>query len=713
MQVDVAHADVPHTNGLINGDARRSLSPAAPSSSPPSAAIAAVSISTPAETSDAPTSEPAVQSSLAVNDTSHRDDDDVEQPPTKRARKFSDADMASAHASASPPPLPVSTAAAPPQSAPEPAPAPALADPSRATTLSVAQHKFAVSTVRTLKKLKDAAPFKLPVDPVALGIPHYFNVVKHPMDMSTIEHKLASSNPAKPDSNPNNPRYATADEFIADVRLMFTNSITFNGPDHPVTLMGKRVEEVFDKQIKHLPAPEEVRAEPSWARPTIGNRPPKPAPVKKAAASPPPPPPPVAPKAAVQRRPSTTVPPLRRNETENTSRPKREIHPPPTKELPYANEPKKRRRSTKAGAPNEQLKYCAKILDQLGKKQHWHTVSPFSEPVDWVKLQIPDYPKIVKKPMDLRTMREKLDSGDYPNAEKFRQDFLLIFKNCFAYNAPGTPVNQAGIELQHLFEEKWRGLPPERRAVESEDEDEEDEDEDDDLAGAIAAMEQQMASMRESIEAMKAKSVKKTKVKEPKKKKPAPPPEPVSAPVPSSSKPKKESRPPPPKKKGSSKKVVIPDDDVLSFDQKKELSDAITTLDGSKLERVISIIHEGVPEIRDSQEEIELEIDSLPAAVLTKLYNFVIRPMRQPPPKKARTGKGTGTGGLKRKSMDEEVEEAKIRKLEAQMRLFEDAENGGASSAPSMPHATAATNGGGHESSDSSSDDDSSGSDSE
>jgi hypothetical protein len=51
------------------------------------------------------------------------------------------------------------------------------------------------------------------------------------------------------------------------------------------------------------------------------------------------------------------------------------------------------------------------------------------------------------------------------------------------------------------------------------------------------------------------------------------------------------------KKKGKSKPVA--DDDVLTFEQKKDLSEAIQQLDGTKLERVIQIIHEGVPEIRD------------------------------------------------------------------------------------------------------------------
>lgn len=111
-----------------------------------------------------------------------------------------------------------------------------------------------------------------------------------------------------------------------------------------------------------------------------------------------------------------------------------------------------------------------------------------------------------------------------------------------------------------------------------------------------------------------------------------------------------------------------------------------------------------------STEEIELEIDQLPATVLTKLYNYVLRPLRQPAqPKRNRTGKGTGTGGLKRKSMDEEKEAEKIRQLEERMLLFEN--RGGASAAATaVPHVRGE---GEEDSSDSSSQMDSSGSDSE
>jgi hypothetical protein len=153
-----------------------------------------------------------------------------------------------------PPPSAEPSEAAPIDSARSSTPSPSVA---RTSTLSLAQYRFCLSTIRILRKLKDAAPFLHPVDPIALNIPNYPNIVKHPMDFSTVDRKLASSNPQKPDSNPNNPRYLSADEFIADFRLIFSNCLLFNGPEHPVTLMGKRVEATFDKSIKNLPPPAE------------------------------------------------------------------------------------------------------------------------------------------------------------------------------------------------------------------------------------------------------------------------------------------------------------------------------------------------------------------------------------------------------------------------------------------------------------------------
>ena len=100
-------------------------------------------------------------------------------------------------------------------------------------------------------------------------------------------------------------------------------------------------------------------------------------------------------------------------------------------------------------------------------------------------------------------------------------------------------------------------------------------------------METQIENMNRNLEYLKKSKMKEKKEKKEKKR---------EKPVASSS---KKSAPKPPSAKKKSKKQPVNDDDVLSFEQKKDLSDTIAKLDGTKLEKVIQIIHEGVPEIRD------------------------------------------------------------------------------------------------------------------
>lgn len=108
------------------------------------------------------------------------------------------------------------------------------------------------------------------------------------------------------------------------------------------------------------------------------------------------------------------------------------------------------------------------------------------------------------------------------------------------------------------------------------------------FAGAISLMENQIKVMNENLAALKsAKLPKKEKKKKEKKEK---------GPVASTS--KAGSKQPKALSKKKSRKNIT-DDDILSFEQKKDLSESISKLEGSKLEKVIQIIHEGVPEIRD------------------------------------------------------------------------------------------------------------------
>jgi bromodomain-containing factor 1 len=79
--------------------------------------------------------------------------------------------------------------------------------------------------------------FLNPVDPVALGIPQYPTIVKHPMDLGTIKSKIDSG------------AYAGADEYEADVRLMLSNCYLFNGVGSDIYNIGKQFEAFFDLKI--------------------------------------------------------------------------------------------------------------------------------------------------------------------------------------------------------------------------------------------------------------------------------------------------------------------------------------------------------------------------------------------------------------------------------------------------------------------------------
>ncbi|EJC97367.1 uncharacterized protein FOMMEDRAFT_163744 [Fomitiporia mediterranea MF3/22] len=103
----------------------------------------------------------------------------------------SDSGSASDSSSSPAPPLPttvLSTATEDRSTTPSPS-------QDRKATLSPAQYRFCVSTVRKLCKLKDATPFLNPVDLVAFNIPHYPSIVKHPVDSAILYCKLVASNP--------------------------------------------------------------------------------------------------------------------------------------------------------------------------------------------------------------------------------------------------------------------------------------------------------------------------------------------------------------------------------------------------------------------------------------------------------------------------------------------------------------------------------------
>ena len=81
--------------------------------------------------------------------------------------------------------------------------------------------------------------------------------------------------------------------------------------------------------------------------------------------------------------------------------------------------------------------------------------------------------------MDLSTIRKKLDGHKYSNAQVFFADFKLMICNCFPFNPARTPMNLAGIELQWLFNDKWKNLPQPKLVYDDDMDTEDDNSEDD------------------------------------------------------------------------------------------------------------------------------------------------------------------------------------------------------------------------------------------
>nr|GMD01226.1 transcription factor GTE8-like [Ipomoea batatas] len=101
------------------------------------------------------------------------------------------------------------------------------------------------------------------------------------------------------------------------------------------------------------------------------------------------------------------------------------------------------------------LKKCEGLLRKLMTQKgcEW-----FNQPVDVVKLNIPDYFTIIKQPMDFGTVKKKLTSGHYLSPLDFVADVRLTFSNAMTYNPPGNMVHALADSLSKFFEVRWKPI---------------------------------------------------------------------------------------------------------------------------------------------------------------------------------------------------------------------------------------------------------------
>lgn len=114
--------------------------------------------------------------------------------------------------------------------------------------------------------------------------------------------------------------------------------------------------------------------------------------------------------------------------------------------------------------PPQKIKLkCGEVLKGLQSHAHGWV---FNSPVDPVELNLPDYFEVIEKPMDLGTVKKKLDNGVYRNLKEVEGDINLTFDNAMLYNPDGSVVSNMAKELKEKFTLDWSVLMTELHADE-------------------------------------------------------------------------------------------------------------------------------------------------------------------------------------------------------------------------------------------------------
>uniref|UniRef100_A0A1J3H5I7 Transcription factor GTE11 n=1 Tax=Noccaea caerulescens TaxID=107243 RepID=A0A1J3H5I7_NOCCA len=108
------------------------------------------------------------------------------------------------------------------------------------TACTMLRMKQCETLLKRLMSHPDGWLFNTPVDVVKLNIPDYFTIIKHPMDFGTVKSKLTSGT------------YSSPSEFSADVRLTFSNAMTYNPPGNDVYVMADSLSKFFEVRWKTI-----------------------------------------------------------------------------------------------------------------------------------------------------------------------------------------------------------------------------------------------------------------------------------------------------------------------------------------------------------------------------------------------------------------------------------------------------------------------------
>ncbi|GAA96863.1 uncharacterized protein L969DRAFT_94877 [Mixia osmundae IAM 14324] len=294
-----------------------------------------------------------------------------------------------------------------------------------------------------LKKIlvhRSADLFRNPVDPVKDVAPRYFEIVKDPMDLSTMSYKLEQG------------YYASKNEFKADFELMIHNCHLYNSADSRPVQLANSLKAAFDKQWERIlatlaalqkaqPAPRaDIRLSAPSAQANGGGL-----------------------TLKIKSQPSITPEPGRLVIT----KPSLKV----TATAPHRNGATTAR-IVDHRIPSPRVEYSMARAKAVMRSLIENEKSVFfRRPVDPILDGCPTYYDEIKDPMDLGTMMIKVREGRYRDTHEITRDFTLIGKNCRIFNPPGTLPIQHAEELERAWPLEWldvdRIMPGEKRSLQS------------------------------------------------------------------------------------------------------------------------------------------------------------------------------------------------------------------------------------------------------
>ncbi|EFA81745.1 PHD zinc finger-containing protein [Heterostelium album PN500] len=80
----------------------------------------------------------------------------------------------------------------------------------------------------------------------------------------------------------------------------------------------------------------------------------------------------------------------------------------------------------------------------------------FREPVDPIKMGIPDYNDVIKQPRDFGTIEKSLAAGKFTHFSMVHNDIKLVFKNAMTYNEEESDVYELAEELEKVYDDLFR-----------------------------------------------------------------------------------------------------------------------------------------------------------------------------------------------------------------------------------------------------------------